>query len=311
MTISPEQLHACWFLAGPTAVGKTALSLLLAEQLNAEIISLDSMAIYRGMDIGTAKPSQAEQARVPHHLIDVIDPHEEFSTSDYLLQAEQAIASILSRGKTPLFVGGTGLYLRSILRGVFAGPPADWELRRELESLERQTPGSLWRELQQRDPQAAQRLHANDLRRVVRALEVCRLTGRPLSEQQQQHVLPREQRPAHVYWLHPPRDWLAARIDLRVERMFEQGLVSEVQQLLQTVPPLGRTATQGLGYKEVIEHLQTGTPLPRTIETVQTRTRQFAKRQHTWFRNLEECQEMAIAGTETSEQLAERLLQQH
>jgi len=309
MTIPPPLLQQCWFLAGPTASGKTATSLELASRLNAEVLSLDSMAIYRGMDIGTAKPSPAEQALAPHHLIDIVDPHEEFSTADYLNQAEQAIREILNRGKTPLFAGGTGLYLRSLLRGVFEGPAADWEYRKELEAEEQQQPGVLWERLQQRDPATAGRLHPNDQRRIIRALEVHALTGQPLSAQQEQGPLPEDQRPHRVFWIHPPRPWLAERINRRVDLMIEAGLVEEVRTLLRRDPPPGRTARQGLGYKEVIAHLEEGQPLDETIEQIKTRTRQFAKRQHTWFRNLEECRELPINGDESPAELAERLMQ--
>ncbi len=308
MTIPPELLRNCWYIAGPTAVGKTALSLCLAERLGGEILSLDSMAIYRGMDIGTAKPTRAEREQVPHHLLDLVEPHEEFSTVEYLQHAEQAIREVRERGQTPIFVGGTGLYLRSLLRGVFEGPAADWEYRRELEQREQAEPGCLWRELQLRDATTAARLHPHDQRRIIRALEVCELTGQPLSVQQQQQPLPPEERPRHIFWLHPPRDWLAERINQRVEQMFSSGLVEEVRTLLQRTPPPGRTAAQGLGYKEVMAHLRGETDLPTTVTIIQTRTRQFAKRQHTWFRNLPECQEIPLTGTETAPELIASLL---
>jgi tRNA dimethylallyltransferase len=310
MQFSIEILNRCWFLAGPTACGKTAAGLLLAEQLSAEIISLDSMAIYRGMDIGTAKPDRSEQARVPHHMIDVVDPHEEFSVAEFVAAAHRICGDILNRGRIPLFVGGTGLYLRAVLRGVFEGPAADWELRKELEKFEKeQGRGALYRRLEQVDPTAAARLHPNDLRRTIRALEVRELTGKPLSAQQQQGALAAEQRPANVYWLSPPRDWLHDRINLRVERMIDAGLVEEVRGLLEMQPPMADTARQALGYKEIIEHLERRTTLPEAIETLQTRTRQFAKRQHTWFRNLEECHAVEINGAESAHELVKRITQ--
>ncbi len=301
MQFSPEILKHCWFLAGPTACGKTATSLLLAERLRGEIVSLDSMAIYRKMDIGTAKPCHVEQASVPHHLIDIISPHEEFSVAQYVETALSASRAILDRDCTPLFVGGTGLYLRSVLRGVFEGPTADWGLRKQFEQQEADQPGSLYRRLQQVDLPTSEKLHPNDIRRIIRALEVRELTGQPLSAQQAQGPLPEEQRPQNVFWLSPPRAWLYNRIDRRVEEMIDAGLVEEVQELLDLTPPMGKTARQALGYKEIIEHLEGHCSLPKAIETLQTRTRQFAKRQHTWFRGLKECREIEINGDESAE----------
>jgi len=312
MEISADILTQCWFLAGPTACGKSEASLRLAEQLNAEIVSLDSMAVYRGMEIGTAKPTAAARSAVPHHLIDVVDPSEDFSLADYVAAAGRACREIVGRGRVPLFVGGTGLYLRGVLRGVFDGPPAAVEYRRRLEAeAERAGPGHLHEALRQVDPAAARALHPGDVRRIVRALEVHLLTGRPLSEQQRQRVRPAGERPRHVYWLDPPRGWLHERINRRVVEMFDEGLVDEVRGLLHAEQPLGRTARQGLGYKEVIAHLREGIDLETTIRQVQTRTRQFAKRQHTWFRHLEECRRVAICGSESAEDVARLILAQN
>lgn len=319
MTFPTELLRHCWFLAGPTACGKTALSLALAERLDAEIVSLDSMTLYRAMDIGTAKASLAERSQVRHHMIDVLDPHQEFSLAEYLVASETCCREIVDRGKTPLFVGGSGLYLRGVLRGVFQGPMADWTLRHQLEQQAASGgPGSLHRELSRIDPLSASRLHPNDLRRIIRAIEVCHLTGRPLSQQQDQLPKPPAERTPHVYWLSPPRDWLYSRIDARVEQMFEQGLLAEVQRLIESIQPLSRTARQALGYKETIDWIEAGRLIPgeRTrigqeppqelIQLIQTRTRQFAKRQLTWFRNLEECVAIDIDGCETLSTLSDR-----
>lgn len=254
------------------------------------------MAIYRGMDIGTAKPSAKEQAAVPHHLIDLVDPHEEFSTAQYLQAAATACGEILNRGHVPIFAGGTGLYLRSLLRGVFEGPPADWELRNELQQqAEEQGPTWLHQQLMAVDPVTAARLHENDQRRVIRAIEIHRLTGRPASVQQQEGPLPPEERPQHVYWLSPPRDWLYDRINARVDSMLAAGWLAEVQRLLQLPNPPGRTARQALGYKELLDWSAGEIDSFETaVDLIKTRTRQFAKRQHTWFRNLEECHEVSI-----------------
>lgn len=310
MRFDPTLLQQCWFLAGPTAVGKTAASLDLAERLEAEIVSLDSMTLYRGMDVGTAKPDADARARVPHHLLDILDPHEEFSLAEYLRLAEEACREIVSRGRAPLFVGGTGLYLRAALRGIFQGPPADWEIRRRWDAFRTQEgEAALHARLAAVDPSLATKLHPHDVRRVIRGLEVFELSGRPLSQQQQQPPLPADQRPRHVYWLHPPRDWLYARIDERVAQMFAEGLVAEVAGLLRRDKPLSRTARQALGYQEVIDHLLGDATLPATIERIRTRTRQFAKRQHTWFRNLEECTPITMTGAESPAELAQRVLE--
>jgi tRNA dimethylallyltransferase len=302
-------LQRCWFLAGPTACGKSAAGCELAEILNAEIIALDSMSLYRGMDVGTAKPDVTMRARVPHHLIDILDPHEEFSLADYVRAAEAAARAITSRGRVPLFVGGTGLYLRGVLRGVFQGPPADRDLRGELEALaEREGIGAVHARLRQVDPTLATRLHPQDLRRVIRGIEVFELTGIPLSVQQRQQPIRVDERPRHVFWLHPPRMWLHARIDRRVEDMFRAGLVAEVERLRARERPPGKTAGQALGYKEVLDHLEGRLTLADALELIQTRTRQFAKRQHTWFRNLVECTAINISGTESPRDIAEHVI---
>ncbi|MBL8848621.1 MAG: tRNA (adenosine(37)-N6)-dimethylallyltransferase MiaA, partial [Planctomycetaceae bacterium] len=209
MQIDPAVLQQCWFLAGPTAAGKTVAGIALAERIGAEIVALDSMTLYRGMDIGTAKPSDDERARVPHHLLDVLEPNEDCSVADYLQRADRVCRDVIARGRTPLFVGGTGLYLRAVLRGIFEGPPADWEFRRKLEAeCAEHGARALHDRLKQVDPPTAMRLAPADVRRVIRALEVHHVTGHPASQLQQQMPLPPEQRPKHVYWLHPPRPWL-------------------------------------------------------------------------------------------------------
>lgn len=306
MRFAPDLLRRCWFLAGPTACGKSDVALELAERLLAErglaieIVSLDSMTLYRRMNIGTAKPTAEECLRVPHHLFDILEPSQEFSVAEYLVEAERVCREIIAHGGTPLFVGGTGLYLRSLLRGVFEGPAANEELRKRLESeVALDGVDALHRRLQQLDPNTAERLHPNDLRRVVRALEVIELTGQPMSAQHREEPLPLDQRPANVVWLSPPRDWLYRRINQRVEAMLDAGWLDEVRSLLAEPQPLSDTASQALGYKELIEHLRGERSLAETIELIQTRTRQFAKRQHTWFRNLEECRSLPITGDES------------
>lgn len=304
-------IQDCLFLVGPTASGKTALGIRLAQRLGAEIISLDSMAVYRGMDIGTAKPSAADRAAVPHHLIDILDPWEEYSVARYLDDAEQAIAAIRARGGTPLFVGGTPLYLKAVLRGLFEGPPANWEFRRQVQAwLCDHGCQALHERLQAVDPAAAERIHPRDVRRVIRALEVFELTGQPLSTWQHQFERPNETARGRVLVLDWPRDVLYQRINARVEAMFAAGLVEEVRRLLESGRQLSHTASQALGYREVLEYLAGQRTLQETRELVKTRTRQFAKRQLTWFRHLEECQFISICPPLDPEELAEKILSQ-
>ncbi len=308
MTVIPA--IDCWFLSGPTAAGKTALALALARRIKAEIVSLDSMALYRGMDIGTAKPTLAERSEVPHHLIDVIEPHEEYSLARYLDEAHRAIEAIRGRGREVLFVGGTPLYLKGLLRGIFEGPPADWELRRALQArAERDGPGALHTRLAQVDPAAAERLHPNDQKRIIRALEVHAKTGRPISEMQRQFDVGRPAQQCRVFVLDWPREKICQRIDRRVEAMFAAGLVDEVRRLLDGPCPLNRTARQAVGYREVIDYVEGRCDLPETIALVQQHTRQMAKRQMTWFRSLSECRFVKMQGHFDAVATAERIVQ--
>ena len=309
MQFSPEVLHQCWFLAGPTACGKTELSLLLAEHLNAEILAMDSMSLYRGMDIGTAKASPAERERVPHHMIDLIAPHEKFSVADYFTAAEECCQQIISRGRTPLFVGGTGLYLRTILRGVFDGPSADWDYRNEMETIaETEGNEALHDRLAAVDPVSAEKLHPNDVRRVARALEVYHVSGIPLSAQHAEPILNADECPAHVFWLLPDREWLYERINVRVDQMLAEGLMDEVKQLLSAAEPMSRTARQALGYKELIDFMEGQYSYERAVELLKQQTRRFAKRQHTFFRNIKECRDVAVHPKDQPTDLLERIL---
>jgi len=296
-----ESLPTAWFLTGPTAAGKTAVGIELARQIGAEIISLDSMALYRGMDIGTAKPSTEEQGAVPHYLIDILKPSQEFSVAQYLEAATAAAQDISARGKQVLFVGGTALYLKALLRGLFSGPTADWKLRRELEEFARvDGPEALHNRLKEVDPVAAAKLHPNDVRRIIRALEVHQTTGQAISTLQQQFDRSRPASECRVFVLDWPRQQLDQRIRQRVDEMFAAGLVDEVRRLLSGTSPdtpeaaLSRTASQAVGYKEVLDFLKDERDLPSTIERVKLRTRQFAKRQLTWFRSLSECRWIAM-----------------
>lgn len=299
----------CWFLTGPTASGKTRVGIALAKLLDAEILSLDSMAIYRDMDIGTAKPTALERAEVRHHLLDLATPDQEFSISQYMAAAMAAVAEVQGRGRKVLFVGGTPLYLKALLRGLSEGPAADWDFRESIEREIRETGlEALHERLRQVDPLAAARLHPHDKRRIIRALEVNRLTGRPLSHSQTHFDEPSGGVGNRVFALRWPRERLHQRIESRVEQMFAAGLVNEATGLRLRYGTLGRTASQAVGYREAFEHLDGRLSLEEAIRRVQVRTRQFARRQETWFRGLAECQPVALADDEASVAIAQRII---
>ena len=303
-----ELFRECWYLTGPTASGKTAVGLELARLMNAEILSLDSMAIFKGMDIGTDKPSVAEQALVPHHLIDLVEPGEEFSVARYLDAAQEKITEIRARGRQVLFVGGTPLYLKSMLRGLFEGPQADWEFREQVEEeINRVGQGALHERLQQIDPLSAARLHPNDTRRLIRALEVYKLTGRPISHFQLQFDEALTSDECRVFVLERSVEELHERINQRVEQMLRTGLIEEVRGLLDRGIELGRTAQQAVGYREVLALLAGECSESEAMEQMKIRTRRFAKRQRTWFRSLSECRPVPVVGDEPPAAIAERI----
>lgn len=292
----PEPFSNALILTGPTASGKTALAVELAGRLNAEIIAMDSMTLYRGMDIGTAKPSAVERAGIPHHLIDALDPWDSANVAWWLAEAARCCRDIESRGKQALFVGGTPFYLKALLHGLFESPPADPGLRARLEAEAAESgPAALHDRLREVDPASAARLHPNDVRRVVRALEVWHLTGRPLSEWQREgwwdspdNVAAEEDLPRCLA-IDLPRDELYARINRRVDAMIAAGWVEEVRRLREFPRPMSKEASQALGYRELGDYLDGRVTLPEAIETIKLRSRQFAKRQLTWFRNLPGC----------------------
>ncbi len=276
------------YLVGPTAVGKSAIALTLARLIGGEIISVDSMQVYRGMDIGTAKPSQAERTAVPHHLLDVVAVSVPFDTSQFLQLATPAMESIVARDKAPIFCGGTGLYFNASLHGLGNAPPSDLALRQQLE----QTPlADLLRELEQADRVTYEQIDRQNPRRVVRAIEVIRLSGRPFSEQRASWERGSSDPQAasasgnrRIFgFTRSPKD-LHQRIEARVEAMFQSGLVEETRQLLAAGLARNPTAMQALGYRQVVAHLEGTVSLEETKRLVVQKTRQFAKRQMTWFR---------------------------
>jgi len=271
-------------IAGPTAVGKTDFAIWLAEQLNTEIISADSMQVYKYMDIGTAKPDDFQQQRVKHHLIDLVLPDENFSVADYQQLFDQTVAEFNQAGRIPLVVGGTGLYIRASIQSFALDDSAqpDPELRNRYKEL-LQTYGNeyLHRKLADVDPEAAGRIHPNDTLRIIRALEVFELTGKPISKLQTKHGL---KYPVIYIFLNRERDELYDRINRRVDLMLEQGLLDEVKKLLNMGFSGDLKPMQGLGYKQMVDYLENRLPFDEAVEQIKQKTRNYAKRQITWFK---------------------------
>jgi tRNA dimethylallyltransferase len=293
------------FLVGPTAVGKSAVALELAGRLDAEIVSADSMQVYRGMDIGTAKPTPEERARVPHHLIDLCEVGDVFDTKRFVELASDAIAGIHSRGKVALVVGGTGLYVRALRHGLFEGPPRNEKLRTRLESLSAE---QLFEELQRVDPLTAGRIDRHNPRRLVRALEVLHETGRPIRELQTQWSKLSAHSGAPIIGLTRDRADLNARIERRIDQQIATGWVREVQKLLSHDLEKNATAMQAAGYRELVAHVRGDLPLDEAVALIKTRTRQLAKRQLTWFRREPQVDWIEIKGEESALQTAKRVL---
>lgn len=272
-------------VVGPTAAGKSALAMKVAGALCGEIVCMDSMQIYRGMDIGTAKPTKAEQAEIPHHMLDIVEPTEAFSVADYAEKAEPILHEIWTRGKLPVLVGGTGLYLRALLKGLsLGGAKSDAAVRDRLCAIAGEEGGRerLHAMLKKIDPPTAAKLHANDQRRVIRALEVFEVTGKPISAQDES--MP--ERPFAVCMLGATmaREKLYVRVERRVDEMISSGLLQEVQGLLRAGVPLCSQAMQGIGYKELASAKAGNAGLAEAVDTLKRNTRRYAKRQWTWFR---------------------------
>ena len=260
-------------IAGPTAAGKSQVALQLAERLGGEIVSVDSMQVYRGLDIGTAKPRSEDRARVPHHLIDILDPAEIFDAAQFIRRASDAVDSIRARNRLPVFCGGTGLYFKAWLEGVGQAPAGNLELRAQLEKLPLE---ALLDELARSDPPTYAEIDRKNPRRIVRAIEVIRLTGKPFSAQRARKTVAHDA----FFVLDRPRAELHRRIDERVDQMFACGLLDETKRIGNC--PATRTA---LGYRQVLDYLGGQRSLPETIALVKLRTRQYARRQITWFRH--------------------------
>jgi len=272
-------------IVGPTAVGKSALAMAVAERVGAEIVSGDALQVYRGFDVGTAKPSLAERSRVPHHLIDILDPTERFSAGRFATLARAALAEIARRGRPAVVVGGSGLYLRALLEGIAPLPPANPALRAELDRrLETEGLPALRSELAGRDPATAARLGAADRQRILRALEVVLSTGRPLSSWLADRPFGLEPLPARRVGLTLPRTLLYDRIETRVRRMIDAGWLDEVRGLLARGVPREAPAFQAIGYAQWVRHLAGDLDHEDALRRIVVATRRYAKRQETWFR---------------------------
>jgi tRNA dimethylallyltransferase len=276
-------------ILGPTCVGKTQVSLKLADILKGEIVSFDSRQIYKYMDVGTAKPSKEDRSRFRHHLIDLISPDEKFTAADYGKKARQIIREIAGRNRQPIAVGGSGLYLRALMEGFFKGPEADERIRRKLEREAQEFGGPhLFRRLRETDPEAAERIHPNDLVRIVRALEVYEITGKTISLLQREGDY--EQFPVRFVQigLNIERSELYRRIDRRVEEMISAGLPEEVKALKRKGFSPRLRSLKTVGYQELFAYLEGEVDLPTAVENIKLNTRHYAKRQLTWFRKVED-----------------------
>ncbi len=292
-------------LAGPTGVGKTAVAIALAIELEGEIVSVDSMQVYRGLDIGTAKPPLEERAGIPHHLIDVVDLDQSFDAARFVSEAIPRVSDIASRGRLPILCGGTGLYFNAWLNGLGASPAPNPELRAELEALPLP---ELLDELARKDLTTFNQIDIDNRRRVVRAVEVIRLTGKPFSSQRAHWPERAPSLAGRSFGLRRSREDLHGRIRRRVEVMFKAGLIEETRQLLDRGLATNRTAQQAIGYRQVMEHLAGERGRLETVELVQTRTRQFSKRQHTWFENQLDLDWLEVGEREAPIETARRII---
>jgi tRNA dimethylallyltransferase len=286
-------------------VGKTSLSLLLAERMNTEVVSADSMQVYRGMDAGTAKPTPEESARVPHHMLDLIEPHESYSSGRYVTDVAPVLESLFLRGMTPIVVGGSGLYIRAMTAGLFSAPDADWPLRRRLMAMEGLRPGALHEYLGELDPEASEKLRPSDARRIVRALEVCIISGEPVSRLRRELTAPLPYKFIKI-GLTRDRAELYRMIEERVDWMFSNGLVEEVRGLLLKNP--SRAPMQAIGYKETALHVAGDITLQEAVSRVKQATRNYAKRQISWFKNEPDVQWVDVSGVIEAQEILARAI---
>lgn len=277
-------------IAGPTASGKSALAIKVCTELSGELVSMDSMQIYRGMNIGTAKPTVDEQKMIRHHLIDIANPDEKYSVARYLNDAYRVIEELLSKEKLPVFCGGTGQYAKSLMDGIEYSPiTVIPEIRREITELYDKDHGiSAYEELKRVDPESAEKIHPNNAKRIIRALEVYRQSNRTLSSYRESSLQKGPKYPFKIFVVNLPRDLLYQRIDQRVDQMIAKGLEDEVKKIWENQSLAGETSVQAIGYKEFVDYFEGIRTYNETIEIIKQRTRNYAKRQITWFRSMKE-----------------------
>jgi tRNA dimethylallyltransferase len=285
-------------IAGPTGAGKSELALAIAEHFRGEIVNCDSLQLYRGFNIGTAKTPEAERRGIPHHLIDILDPTEEFTAGEYARAARPVLRDIAARQSIPVVAGGTGFYLRALLEGLFPGPARDSKVRAQLARREARRPGFLGRALRRLDPATAQRIHANDHKKLIRALEVCLSARQPISELFQQGRDRLTGFRVIKIGLDPPREELYRRLDERCRAMLDHGLIEEVGCLLNAGVPADAKPFESIGYKETLAYIQHRIGPEEMLEQMQGNTRRYAKRQLTWFRREPDMHWLSGFGTE-------------
>ncbi|MGD9109910.1 MAG: tRNA (adenosine(37)-N6)-dimethylallyltransferase MiaA [Phycisphaerales bacterium] len=296
-------------ILGVTASGKSRLAFELARLLNAEIISIDSMKVYRRMDIGTAKPSKEAQRQIKYHLIDIVEPSKEFSVGRFLELAEKAISEITQNGRPIVAVGGTALYIKALLYGLFEGPGSDERIRSQLQRRAReQGLAELHRELERLDPIAAGNIHPNDAKRIIRALEVYKVTGKPISSMQKQFDADKPRDDWTIIGLRREKTVESKRINARVKKMLELGLVGEVASLLAEEKPLSKQARCAIGYAEIIDHLAGKVTLDEAVEQIKKNTRRLAKGQRTWFKAFKQVNWLDVDEDEPTEAIVGRVL---
>ena len=296
-------------ILGVTASGKSRLAFDLARKISGEIISIDSMKVYRRMDIGTAKPSLERQKAVKHHLIDIMEPSEAFTAGMFLDNTRDAIDRIKAANKPVIAAGGTAMYIKTLLYGMFDGPPADEAIRQRLKKqIETEGTADLHRKMTEVDPEAGNRIHPNDARRIVRALEVYEITGKPISSFQQQFSAEKPLDDWTIIGLRRPKEQESRRMNKRVKIMIEQGLLDEVKSLLAEDKPLSKQAAAAIGYSEMIDHLNGKLSFDEAVEKIKINTRKFAKSQRTWFKTFKNVHWLDVEENETPDDILNRAL---